>query len=85
MISRVPLPLHHAMCAQNKVVCLDFLGALARGRLGLGVLDDTVPAGDLGKNLTHDLVLDEEDVGYVAIEPVSPNMSAGLSVDELRG
>ena len=63
---------------------MDLLRALARRRLGLGVLDDTVSAGDLGDNLAHDLVLDQKDIGHLAIELVGPNVGAGLGVDELR-
>src|SRR5262249_7023034 len=44
-----------------------------------------VSAGDLGDDLTDDLVLDEEDIGHLPIEPVGPNVGAGLGIDELRG
>ena len=61
----VPLPHHHVVRAQNKVVSSDFLWALVGGRLSFGNLNNTVSAGDLGDDLTDDLVLDEEDVGHL--------------------
>ena len=78
-----PLRPHHALGAQNKVVSPNFVGALAGGRLGLVNVDDTKIAGDFGDDLTDDLVLDEEDVGHLAIETISPNVAAGLSIAEL--
>src|SRR5262245_25392620 len=78
------LPPHHVTRAQDKVVSLDFIWALARRQSALGNLDHAVATGDLGDNLAHDLVLNEEDVDHLTIEPVGPDVSAGFSVDELR-
>src|SRR5262245_54643718 len=56
----------------------------ALARLRLSALDDTVSAGDLGDDLTHDLVLDQEYISHLAIELIGPNVGASLGVDELR-
>src|SRR5262245_40683328 len=80
----VPLPHHRVVRAQNEVVSPDFLYALVRSRLSFRNLNNTVSAGDLGDDLTDDLVLNEEDIGHLPIEPVGPNVGAGLGVDELR-
>ena len=56
--------------ARRTVVRLNLFGALAGCRPGLVKLDGTVGAGDFGDDMADDLVLDEEDVGYLAIEPV---------------
>ena len=55
-----------------------------RRRFGLGLLYDTVSAGDLGDNLSHDLILDDKDIGHLAIVTVRPDMGAGFGIDELR-
>jgi hypothetical protein len=75
---------NQANSRQDEIVGLDLLGALSRCHVGLVALNGTVGAGDLTDDLTNDLVLDEEDVGYLAIEPIGPNMGAGLGVYELR-
>ena len=72
------------MRTKNQVVGLNLLGVLSRCRLGLGILDGAKPAGDLGDDLAHDLVLDQEYIGHLAIEFVGPNVGASLGVDELR-
>src|SRR5689334_3683772 len=77
-----PIPLGGCACAQDEIVSLDLLGALSRCHVGPVALDGTVGAGDLIDDLTNDLVLDEEDVGYLAIEPIGPNLGAGLGVYE---
>ena len=60
------------------------LGALPRCRLGLIALDGAVGTGDLTDDLTNDLVLDEKDVGHLAIESIGLNMGTGLGVYKLR-
>src|SRR5262249_35774059 len=79
-----PLRPHHVLGAQNEVISLNFFGLLAGGRPGLVNVNDTKIAGYLGDDLADDLVLDEEDVGHLAIEPVGPNVGAGLGLNELR-
>src|SRR5262245_23746177 len=79
-----PIPLYRCACTQDEIVGLDLLGALSRCNVGLVTLDSTVGAGDLTDDLTNDLVLDEEDVGYLAIEPIGPNMGTGLGIYKLR-
>ena len=60
--------MHHVARAQDEVVSLDLLEIFARDRLGLGVLNGAVATGDLGDDPIDDLVLDDEDVGHLAIE-----------------
>src|SRR5262249_3759800 len=47
-------------------------------------LDDAKVTGDLGDDLTDDLILNEKNVGHLAIKPIGPNVCAGLGFDGLR-
>src|SRR5262245_51376632 len=75
--------MHCVARTQEKVVSLDLVGTLARGRLRLCAFDDTVRAGDLGSDLIHNLVLDQKDIGHLAIVAICPDMGAGFRIDEL--
>src|SRR5262245_51010841 len=79
-----PIPLYGCACAQYEIVGPDLLGALPRCHIGLVALDCTIGAGNLTDDLTNDLVLDEEAVGYLAIDPIGPNMGTGLGIYKLR-
>ena len=68
--------------AQEVVVGVEALGRLALGALDLGLLE---PRRDRADHARGHPVLQVEDVGELAVEPVGPQMRAGRRVDQLAG
>src|SRR6185312_10010754 len=79
-----PVELNRSPRAQDKIVGLNLLRTLVRGRTGLDVLNDAVASGDLADDLVDDLVLDQKHIGHLAVVAIGPDVGAGVGVDELR-
>jgi hypothetical protein len=59
--------------------------ATALGPSALGPADPALPAEQRPRDLLHNVVLDDEQVAFVALVPLRPEVSAGLRIDQLGG